>query len=722
MKISERPFEVLWHYDDVAEFVAQVVSAADQNKNSLGFLPSSVFDEYARKEQLLVIVERGGGTSTYAGHVLFDSRHPKAHILQMFVVPAFRRSGLAAQLLDRLKTQLTEHDYISVYARVAEDLGDANAFWQKQSFYVQRVAPGGKARKRTILVRTHELDSPQLFASSGLGNADPLGLHTTAISEIPIFLLDLNVLFDLGPRRPRSEEAIDLFRAERQRSCQLAISTEFATELKRTAKQGLATDPMQAYAQIFATFDTPEEAVWDALAAELAPLVFPEKHANSSLRANDISDLRHLATAIHRGLSGLITNDDAILNAASSLRHKYGIQVLSPSAFRETSALEESAEAYETASPSTLSLSPMLAKDEAVVRNLLSELGLSGVTQIADWAITDAADRIFYRRVVWCGGVLLGYVLWPKKILDGIVVARIAVDESQPNAVNATRALLRELIEQESAYDALQLRLEFPAHQVYVREVASGLGFRGGLGQASLTKIILNRIVTAKNWATCREALLSLGRIGLPDTPPAYRNIEQQLQLSRPDRNRVHISLSTLEALLSPAIFCLPGRPAVITPVRREFAEHLLGHVPQKSLLPYARASLYQTRHYFSGARTLKQFKRGGLMLFYESGKNGGLGAIVAIACIEHAYLKSTEAIDFTDLDASVLDAASLESIGKSKKKTVTVFTNLVRFRRPVPLAALRQLNCGKSTELITTRSINDMQLQSILAYGFTND
>jgi ribosomal protein S18 acetylase RimI-like enzyme/predicted nucleic acid-binding protein len=721
MKISERPFEVLWHYTDVAEFVAQVVSAADQNKNSLGFLPSSVFDEYARKEQLLVIVERVGGASTYAGHVLFDSRHPKAHILQMFVVPSFRRSGLAAQLLDRLKTQLTEHDYISVYARVAEDLGDANAFWQRQGFYVQRVAPGGKARKRTILVRTHELDSPQLFAPSGLSNADPLGLHTTPISEIPIFLLDLNVLFDLNPRRARREEAIDLFRAERQRSCQLAISTEFAAELERTAKPGLATDPMQAYAQIFATFATPEEDVWAALAAELTPLVFSDKHANSSLNANDISDLRHLATAIHRGLSGLITNDNAILNAASSVRQRYGIQILSPAAFRETSALEESGEAFETTSASTLSLNPMLAKDEAAIRDLLSELGLSGATQIADWAITDAADRIFYRRVVWCGGVLLGYLLWPKKNLGGVIVARLAIDESQPNAVNATRALLRELIEHESA-DALQLRLEFPAHQVYVREVASALGFRGVVGQASLTKIALNRIVTEKNWIACRETLLSLGRIGLPNAPPTYRSIDQQLQLSRPDGNRVHLPLSTLEALLSPAIFCLPGRPAVITPVRREFAEHLLGHVPQKSLLPRARASLYQSRHYFSGARTLKQFKRGGLMLFYESAKHGGLGAIVAIARIEHAYLKSKEAIDSSDLDASVLDAASLEAIGKSEKKTVTVFTNVVRFRRPVPLATLRQLNCGKSTELITTRSINDTQFQSILAYGFRND
>ncbi|KWE65736.1 hypothetical protein WL79_00975 [Burkholderia ubonensis] len=163
-------------------------------------------------------------------------------------------------------------------------------------------------------------------------------------------------------------------------------------------------------------------------------------------------------------------------------------------------------------------------------------------------------------------------------------------------------------------------------------------------------------------------------------------------------------------------------RPAVITPVRRDFAEHLLAHLPQRSLLPHARAALYREKHYLSDKRTLKHFQRGSLVLFYESTKNHGLGAIVAIARVQHAYLKSQEAMARADLDPSVLDDAALEAIGRSKVKTVTVFDNLIQLPHPVPLETLRLLGCGDATKLMTTHPINDSQLQEIVARGFADE
>ncbi|KWE58162.1 hypothetical protein WL76_10795 [Burkholderia ubonensis] len=180
--------------------------------------------------------------------------------------------------------------------------------------------------------------------------------------------------------------------------------------------------------------------------------------------------------------------------------------------------------------------------------------------------------------------------------------------------------------------------------------------------------------------------------------------------------------MTSLETLLAPALFCLSMRPAVITPVRRDFAEHLLAHLPQRSLLPHARAALYREKHYLSDKRTLKHFQRGSLVLFYESTKNHGLGAIVAIARVQHAYLKSQEAMARADLDPSVLDDAALEAIGRSKVKTVTVFDNLIQLPHPVPLETLRLLGCGDATKLMTTHPINDSQLQEIVARGFATE
>src|SRR3569833_3413712 len=152
-------FNLLSKYHDVTSFLCSVVESADQNRNALGFYPASVFEEFARSEQLYVIAERRGNKAKYAGHLLFDCRYPKASILQIFVIPSFCGCGVVVLFLVWLFFFLFVKGFISIGARVAEDLEEANTFRERQGFYVQRVTPGGNTRKRTILVRCHELAS-----------------------------------------------------------------------------------------------------------------------------------------------------------------------------------------------------------------------------------------------------------------------------------------------------------------------------------------------------------------------------------------------------------------------------------------------------------------------------------------------------------------------------------------------------------------------------------
>lgn len=713
-------FSVLRSYPDIAPFVEQVVSSADQNKNALGFFAASVFQEFARSEQLYVVVETSTEEARYAGHLMFKCSRGKASVLQMFIAPPFRRCGAAKILLDGLKSHLTDHGLISISARVAEDLVDANAFWENQNFYVQRVAQGGTARKRMILVRCHELASPQLFVSSGLSSTNPLGLDVTANPDIPLYLLDMNVLFDLGPRRLRNEEAIDLFRAERMGLCRFAISSELSAELHRTATPG-RTDPMQAYTKIFPTFSLITTDEWTHLLPGLASLVFPRKEA-SQLSENDKSDLRHLSVAVQHRLAGFITNDAAILDAATKIKGQFDIQVISPTAFAQSYAEATSGDAYDTLSMQTLELKPVTNADGPVVQALLSRFNLSGSAIASSWAAVDSGNRVFARYGVWSGIRLLGYLTRPSWTPGDMVVAHIAIDESAPHSRDAARILLTSFLEQMITMGTVQVRIEFPNNQVHLREVASELGFGGTSTQSSLSKIILGHIVTRANWDQCKETLISASRLKLPDVVPVFRHMSQQVQILTPDGNRVHVSLDYLETLLAPALFCLPGRHAVITPVQRDFSEHLLGHLPQKSLLPQSKVALYQEKHYLSGPQTLKRFKPGALILFYESLKHRGLGAVIAIARVKQVYAKSQEALKNSGLDPSVLDAKSLETIGQSNMKTVTVFDNLICLPHPVPLTTLERIGCGRPTDLITTNAITDEQLQAILAEGLTRD
>jgi hypothetical protein len=293
------------------------------------------------------------------------------------------------------------------------------------------------------------------------------------------------------------------------------------------------------------------------------------------------------------------------------------------------------------------------------------------------------------------------------------------VDETHSQALNAARILLIYLLEQLASKGPQQVSIEFPPHQSHLRELAVGFGFRGIPGQHNLTKLILGAVVTRDTWAIHQNGLATNGGLKLPGNIPTYRSANQHIQILTPDGNQAYVTLDVLESLPSPALLCLPGRPAVITPVQRSFSDPLLGYSPQGSLLPSGTASLFHDRHYLSDPRTLRHFKRGTLILFYESTKQGGRGEVIAIARVNQAYLKLSDALGESELEQSVLTATSISRIGKSKMKTITVFDNIFPLPRPVPLKSLQRIGCGRPNDLITTHPVSDSQLQEILGEAF---
>lgn len=716
MNGAPNEIEIVEGYERTAPFLDELQEAADQHRTALGFFARSVYEELARGGYLYIATNRKARQSQYAGHLLFSCHFPRAHVLQLFTRQQYRRQRVGARLLLRLKDTLTRQGFISIYARVAEDLLDANAFWQRHEFYVQRVEEGGTSRNRKIIVRSHELPSPQLFPVSGISSANPLELSISASSEIPLFLLDLNVLFDVMPRRLRHDEAARLFKAERMNSCHLAISDEIREELKRTAHPG-RTDPMAAYISVFPSFPLTDDAKSKELLDDLAVLVFPGR----ALTDKEKSDLRHLATAVAHNLAGFITSDSAVLAASSTIQAKCGLRVISPAVFKVDGSPSAHIQ-FDVSKDATLELKSVRADEESKVRALLSKLNLSGSAISSTWMPADAQGRVACCVAVWKADIPIGYLTWTAQLPGSeTMVARIAVDEANTEAPSASRILLMHLLEQLVPGAPLSIRLEMPPHQAILREVAARLGFRGSLGGQQLTKLILSRVVTPQTWSSVRDELASKGGIKLPENIPNFRNIDQQMQVLTPNGNRVHVDLDSLETLLSPTLFCLPGRPAVITPVQRRFSEALLGHSNQGTLLPRGTASTYQERHYLSNPRTLESFRRGTLILFYESARQGGRRELVAIARVRQAYLRPESDL-VEDLKQSVLTETSLRDIGSSEIKTVTVFDNIFHLPRSVPLTTLERLGCGRPNDLISTHSITDAQLQEILREAFNHE
>lgn len=707
-------FQIVEGFAGTAPYLESLQSAADANRDSLGFFAAPVYEEFARSGSLLVLLRETSGRLDYAGHLLFSCRYPRAHVLQLFVLPQYRRHGRGGSLLGHLKNALAQQGFLSIYARVAEDLTEANAFWEQQQFYVQRVVQGGATRNRKILVRSHELPSPQLFPTSGISSANPLGLSIPTSNDIPLFLLDLNVLFDVMPRRLRHDDAAALFRAERASACRLAISDEIRAELDRTA-QGGRTDPMEAYIRVFPSFPLVADADSDALIKELASLVFPDRPLTDSAR----SDLRHLATAIQHDLAGFITSDEAVLRAASTINQRFGGQVVSPTVFRADASAETEGASFDVSAGDTLRLTTVAAEEERSIRELLFRLGLSGSAIATVWCPPD--PQIASRVAIWSGSRVIGYVSWTSGLpASEAASARIGVDESHPQALAAGRVLLMYLLDQIAASGPQHVVLQLPAHQNVVRELAFGLGFRGTPGDAQLSKLVLGKVFTRASWRKYQEVLVGKGGPRLPDAIPDFRSYDQQIPILTPNGNQAYVSLDLLETLLSPALFCLPGRPAVITPIQRRFSEALLGHSKQVPLLPRGTASTYQERHYLGSPRTLDCFRKGTLMLFYESTKHGGRGELVALARVRQAYLRPAEEL-VSELEQSVLSESGLAEIGTSDEKTVTVFDNIFHLPNCVPLSSLQRIGCGRPNDLITTHPITDAQLQEILREAFPN-
>lgn len=712
MSSGPNEIQIAEGYERTRPFLDDLQESADQNRTALGFFARSVYEELARDGYLYVATHAQPGRPVYAGHLLFSCHFPRTHVLQLFTRQQYRRQGVGTRLLEHLKRALTQQGFISIYARVAEDLADANAFWHRHEFYVQRVEQGGASRNRRILVRSHELPSPQLFPASGISGANPLELSVSNSTETPLFLLDLNVLFDVMPRRLRHEDAASLFQAERMNSCRLAISDEIREELRRTAQPG-RTDPMAAYVSIFPSFPLADEEKSRALLEELAALVFPGR----ALVDRERSDLRHLATAIAHNLAGFITSDSAVLAASSSIQEKYGARVISPSAFKVDGSRSTPTQ-FDVSTDAILELRPVKDDEESTVRSLLLKLDLSGSAISSTWMPARKGSSGSY-VAVWNGDTAIGYLTWTPNLpgSEG-TMARIAVQEASQEAPSASRILLMHLLEQLISGAPLSVRLEMPPHQAIVREVAARLGFRGSPGGQQLSKLVLGKVVTAQTWGAVRDELASKAGIKLPSSMPAFRSIDQQVEVVTPNGNRVHLELDVLETLLSPTLFCFSGRPAVITPVQRRFSERLLGHAAQRTLLPQSTATTYLERHYVSAPRTLDLFQRGTLILFYESGRQGGRGELVAIARVREAYLKPQSQLA-EDLRQSVLTETSLREIGSSDIKTVTAFDNIFHLPRGVPLTTLERLGCGRPNDLISTNSISDLQLQAILREAF---
>ena len=95
----------------MAPYISAVRDASDAHRDLLGFFPRGAFDEFARRDDLFVLVSERNAGPEYAGHLMFDRRFPRATIRQIYVTPECRGQKGARLLIDHLVGVLTREGF-----------------------------------------------------------------------------------------------------------------------------------------------------------------------------------------------------------------------------------------------------------------------------------------------------------------------------------------------------------------------------------------------------------------------------------------------------------------------------------------------------------------------------------------------------------------------------------------------------------------------------------
>ena len=272
-------FSTIVERDHLLRLLPAIVTLADSEKEALGFWPESSLREAIDRGRLIALAADG----ELSGYIHYSGVFPHAKIQQIATSSAWRRRGVGSTLIRTLIAKLESHGFLSLKAEIAETLADSVAFYRHNGFVGVSTHKGGLARNRAILVHVRELESDNLFAfADRQRTADlDLGIKRRSAGEDPLYAFDLNVYFDLVRDRTKSDKARALFGAALAHRIRLAVSDEFALELKRTSADR-ANDPLLQMALRLPRLPPVDRERCAALAALIHKMVFVDPRLSSA--------------------------------------------------------------------------------------------------------------------------------------------------------------------------------------------------------------------------------------------------------------------------------------------------------------------------------------------------------------------------------------------------------------------------------------------------------
>lgn len=712
--------------NQVLKYLEKVQTTGDQNRNKLGFLSRSVYEDLCLQGKLWVAVDES--KKEYVGHLLFGGTYPQLKVFQIFVVPNCRRQGVAQNLIKELKWHGERLGFSSIRARVAEDLDDSNEFWSSLGFVANSLVEGGKTTKRKIIIRVLQLNVPSLFDSlddtGSKGLAKHLSFKEGSHLRSRTFAIDVNVYLDVTKEREKYEAAAAIVRSSLSGNFKLCFTKELLNELIRNTDK-YANDPILQLAKNLPVLPDVEQIVLRPLIEKIRELIFSNAASSNLQSPQSLSDLRHIAMSIHHDVDGFITRDKAILAASQVIKEEFGIEILSSSDFSATDTISSFAGLNPIiADNQFLDVREFRESDRANARALLRDLGVS--ENSVKVALRPGTELDPSRRLILeIDGLVQGLASWriPSSVENEATCFLFVNEDSEPSQQFIEHVLER-YTREVSLNTGRHLYLFVSASQTGSQSIASNSMYTPApelnreRGLICFRKFAVSGIVTTDNWSKFTQSMKEHVGVSFPEQMPDHAIVQRDgIKLFKNNNKIEFVDLFDIESYFSNVLVLFPSRQGVIVPIRPAYSEELLGKADdQNPLFGKFDAWLKTERTYFRKPIASGKAGSGDPIIFYSSQR-----AKEAIGCgrITYSRVANVESIDAQISKTGVLTKKELNNRADERGNIhIISFDGFQQFINPVSLQKLKKVGAGQAN-FQTIERIEADTLKRICQLGF---
>lgn len=274
--------------------------------NTLGFLPHAALADYLQKGCVMGAKNQEGRLD---GYLMYAANRDRIRIAQLCVSESRRGQGVARKLLEALKESATTQKIITLRCR--NDFL-AHGMWPRLGFVPISESPGRS--KEGHLLTLWRLQ---------LARHDQLELFRANMSDHVLdAVIDAQIFFDFdrpdsNVTQPSKVLISDLF----VDSVNLWFTDELLSEINRSHSASEREEARTRARQFFEVKHRP--LLVDGFAAELKQIL-------PSRKANQLSDIMHLAKTAASEIGIFVTRDRLLLNKAAQINKAVSVQVLSP--------------------------------------------------------------------------------------------------------------------------------------------------------------------------------------------------------------------------------------------------------------------------------------------------------------------------------------------------------------------------------------------------------